>query len=239
VYGVVPRKKVAMSDLERFAASALVAALLFSACSSDSSEATKPRQDAARASDAGPNSGDATLDTEPPAEPGRWVGEVEDSDVRVGIVADATRARLFFCGGAGSYATATRWFAFDEIAEGSVHFADDTWQVNARIEPRRVSGDVTHDNGEVRVFSAERVAPGTLAGLYEGQADCGRLGLIVVQPNKNTPIAAQGACVGSGHAPEQVNPILPVAQDVGAIAVQAPGVEAATVHLHALQLPPP
>jgi hypothetical protein len=70
--------------------------------------------------------------------------------------------------------------------------------------------------------------------LYEGQADCGRLGLIVQQPKKSSPVHAQGACVGSGHEPEQVNPILPVAISMGEIAVEAPGDPSSRVGLHAL-----
>jgi hypothetical protein len=44
--------------------------------------------------------------------------------------------------------------------------------------------------------------------------------------------------VGPGHAPEQVNPILPIAQDMGAISVEAPGEENVSARLQALQLPP-
>jgi hypothetical protein len=227
-----------MGNSDRFgarsAARALSVALLFSACESESAHPNGAQAGAtSRATDAA-----ATNDAAAAGEAERWVGEVEDSDVRVGIVADATHARLFFCGGASSYASATRWFALD-VTDSALQFADDTWQLDARIDSERVTGQVTRDDGVARAFSAELVEPDTLAGVYEGQADCGRLGLIVLQPNKRSTPQAQGACVGAGHAPEQVNPILPVAQDNGEIPVEAPGAQAATVGLHALQLPPP
>jgi len=227
-----------MADPDRFAA-VLCAATLLSACSSESGAKTRPdaAQAAVRAADAGQPSRDGAANADSP-EPSRWVGQVEDTDVRVGIVADSAHALLFFCGGASSFATATRWFSLD-IGEGTAKFEDETWHVDARLEPNRVSGEVTRDDGVVRPFSAQRVAPDTLAGLYEGQASCGRLGLIVIQPNQTAPIEAQGACVGPGHAPEQVNPILPVAQDNGEIPVLEPGAEDATVRLHSLQLTPP
>ena len=38
-----------------------------------------------------------------------WVGTVEDSDIRLGVAQEPERARVFFCGGPSSYATATRW----------------------------------------------------------------------------------------------------------------------------------
>jgi hypothetical protein len=206
----------------RFAAIALSAGVLLWACDGTHAD-SRPTVDAGA---------ESNMD-----EPGRWVGEVADSDVRVGIVADSSRARLFFCGGADSYATATRWFALD-IVDGAVQFADDSWHVRAGMEPTRVSGTVERDDGVERAFSAELIAPETLAGLYEGQAACGRLGLIVVQSSRSSPVRAQGACVGPGHAPEQVNPILPIAQDMGAISVEAPGEENVTARLPALQLPP-
>jgi hypothetical protein len=58
--------------------------------------------------------------------------------------------------------------------------------------------------------------------LWEGQGECGRLGLIVTQASPTTKIQAQGACVGDGHQPEQVNPITPIASENGKVPVEAP-----------------
>jgi hypothetical protein len=89
-----------------------------------------------------------------------------------------------------------------------------------------ISGSITHDPDDGRPFSARPVEKETLAGLYEGKASCGRLGLIVTQAQKNTQPSAQGACVGDDHDPEQVNPIEPIASQQGKVRVQAPGEDA-------------
>src|SRR5262245_41600199 len=60
------------------------------------------------------------------AEPARYVGTVEDSDVRVGVVADSEKARVFFCGGDESFATATRWFNL-ELDDAELSADDGDW----------------------------------------------------------------------------------------------------------------
>ena len=153
--------------------------------------------------------------------PERLVGSVEDSDVAVAAVTDGDQTRLFFCGGDSSYATATRWFNL--AFRGDALNADDgAWHLRATRDRDGIHGEITHDPEEARKFEAVPVANGTLAGLYEGKAGCGRLGLIVTQPDRDTDPAAQGACVGDGHDPEQVNPIAPVESVDGKIRVQAP-----------------
>lgn len=77
---------------------ALATALLSGACGSDMEPAESIQPDSGPLQD---EAGQVLL---------RWVGAVEETDVRVAMLAGAGRARLFFCGGAESYATATRWF---------------------------------------------------------------------------------------------------------------------------------
>jgi hypothetical protein len=150
----------------------------------------------------------------------RLVGAVDDSDIQLGaVIENADSARLFFCGGATSYATATRWILLPVAADGGFEFDDSGWMVRGTLEHAALSGTV-EQNGESRHFSARKIATGTIAGLYEGAADCGRVGLIVTQPDSKADPAGQGACVGDGHPPEQVNPILPVSLDAGAIRVK-------------------
>ena len=160
---------------------------------------------------------DATAD----AEPARYVGEVQDSDVRVGVVADAEHARVFFCGGDDSFATATRWFNL-EVHDGELTADDGDWHLRATLGDAGVDGEITHDPGAARPFTTTRIVEGTLSGLYEGKSQCGRLGLIVNQPRKGGSIDAQGACVGDGHPPEQVNPITPITLESDKIRVEAP-----------------
>ena len=212
----------------------LLTLCLAGACGSDDSEKRSTQHASpAQPEDAG---ADATEpDPRAAAEPQRWVGEVQDSDAQVGIVADADHARLFFCGGDTSYATATRWFALD-VTDGAVEFEDEQWRVSAKLAAHVVDGSVQFA-GERHEFSANAVAEETLAGVYEGQAQCGRLGLIVMQSAHDSDVHTQGACLGADHDPQQVNPILPVALTMREIAVEAPGEPDVQVGLLPLSLP--
>jgi hypothetical protein len=135
---------------------------------------------------------------------------------------------LFFCGGPSSYATSTRWIVADLSDDDTFDFDDGGWIVHGTLTRGGLSGSV-EQNDENRTFSAVRVASGTIAGLYEGTADCGRVGLIVSQPDRDSDPHGQGACVGEGHPPEQVNPILPVSLKEGEIRVTIGDMEA-SVH---------
>lgn len=154
---------------------------------------------------------------------GVFVGEVEDSDVRVAVLLDDSHVRLFFCGGADSVADKTHWFNLTkDPGDVAVARAEDDAALSAAFDLDAVSGDYSV-GGERHAYTAQRVAKGTLSGLYEGKGECGRLGLIVRQSAPNAEITAQGACVGNGHTPEQVNPILPLSSQDGKIRVRAPG----------------
>jgi hypothetical protein len=156
----------------------------------------------------------------------RLVGTVDDSDIRVAaVVEDNANARVFFCGGPSSYETATKWIVVPVAAEGGFDFDADGWKVRGTLTRSALSGTVERAD-QSRRFSALKVAAGTIAGLYEGTADCGRVGLIVAQPDEDADPIGQGACVGDGHTPEQVNPILPVSLKEGAIQVTIGEMEA-------------
>jgi hypothetical protein len=151
--------------------------------------------------------------------PSLYVGEVADSDVLVAVLADATRARLFFCGGETDVASDTHWFNLTRDASSDLVAQDGDFGLNAQLEPAAVSGEYRVADQRY-AFSSHKLQDGDLAGLYEGTGECGRLGLIVA-PGKD--LRAQGACVGGEHTPEQVNPILPISLQDGRIRVQAPG----------------
>jgi hypothetical protein len=85
-------------------------------------------------------------------------------------------------------------------------------------------GEVELGDDVTRSVLAEEVEPSTLAGLYEGKADCGRLGLIVTQATKDAAPTAQGACTNTkGKPPQQVKPIAPITSEAGKIRVHTPG----------------
>jgi hypothetical protein len=182
---------------------------------------TKKKDSGAR--DAEAEAGDAAVE----AAIERLVGTVSDSDIRVAAVIEGDRARVFFCGGPTSYETATKWIVTD-IVDEKIEVDDDGWVVHGTLNRGGLSGSV-EQNDEKRSFSAVRVASGTIAGLYEGTSDCGRVGVIVSQPDRDSDAHGQGACIGEGHPPEQVNPILPIALDDGEIRVEI-GETEASVH---------
>jgi len=148
------------------------------------------------------------------------IGQVEDSDVRVGALADGARIRVFLCGGPSSYASATHWLRAELDRDGRFRAESDVLELSGSIADGVLEAERVLD-GERTVVRAERVRAGTLAGLYEAKAECGTVGLIVAHDEPDADPVAQGACVGGGHLPDQVNPIEPIARDrSGSIAVE-------------------
>jgi hypothetical protein len=162
------------------------------------------------------------------------VGAVDDSDIALGAVVAGDRARMFFCGGPSSYARATHWLQLELAGDGSfAQVEDDGFEVAGQVRGDRVTGELDRPGDAPAAFSAELARAGTLAGLYDGQDDCGKLGLIVREGASGGPVRAQGACVGAGRAAQQVNPILPIGLDAdGSIPVElitAAGTRSASV----------
>ena len=210
---------------------ALGTGLLLNACGDDSPPAKTPKEpDSGGADAAGTDASPSTEETL------RYVGEIEDSDVRLAVLSRADRVRMFFCGGETSLETSTRWFTLIDLQGGETTFEEQGWHVEVRVKPEGVTGTLARETDESRAFSAVPVAKGTLAGLYEGFSDCGRMGLIVTQPTRAAEISAQGACVGA-ELPKQVNPIMPIAQEDGRIPVHTPGLEGEVSLLAPSELP--
>jgi hypothetical protein len=147
-----------------------------------------------------------------PAEssPGVWVGEVEDSDIKVALAERDGNFTLFFCGGDDSFMTNTHWFAEDALPNAAFSFTDGGWSVNGAVKKGVASGSVQTETDTARGWTAARVDPTTIAGLYAGVAPCGKLGLIVTQATADDEPSGQGTCLrleASGMIVEQVNPV--------------------------------
>lgn len=150
----------------------------------------------------------------------RWVGVVEETDVRVAALVGAGQSRLYFCGGADSYLTATHWF---DIAFNSEHleYQDELWRIHAHLTSGAVVGEIERAGDGVRMFNARAFGRGTIAGLYEGKAACGHVGMIVTQPTESDEPTAQGACVSAaGAAPQRVHALTPIKLQDGKLMVQ-------------------
>ena len=151
-----------------------------------------------------------------------YTGELTGSDVRVGIVATDQRARLFFCGGASTFGSMTRWITADVDVAHQLKIPADaapTWGLHGQVGDTEIMGSIDVGDGAAHPFRATVVSERTIGGLYEGTAPCGRLGLVVLQANPDAPATAQGVCIGEAIWP--LSPFDPVVRDAdGAIRVK-------------------
>jgi hypothetical protein len=167
-----------------------------------------------------------------------FVGEVQGTDVLVGIVATTHHARVFFCGGDTSYATLTHWIPSASLdpAGGALTQASDTagWSVSGTLDEGGATGTVVAGATGSFTFHAAPVAAGTIAGLYESTLPCGKVGLIVAQDSGADAPTGQGACVpsvpGGTASTEQVNPIRPIARAADGTIPVSVGTTTTAVH---------
>jgi len=151
------------------------------------------------------------------AAPNLWIGEVPDTDVKVALADRQGSVALFFCGGDDSYATSTRWFAEGALLEKPFSFTNSGWSVDGAVDGKGAQGSVRIDPNAPRAWTAQAADSRTIAGLYEGAAPCGKLGLIVTQTRPEDPPTGQGACLraeGDALIVEQVNPVRLTQQSV-------------------------
>jgi len=142
-----------------------------------------------------------------------WVGEVDGSDVAVGIVASAERSTLFFCGGDSSYPDHTHWFVHRGALSEATPLEDGGFRVTLSALGQRIEGTLSINGADPAAFSADRTLPGTFAGVYDARVPGGHAGLIVRQPSRAAPAQAQGTCLTvilGATVVEQVNPVMPV-----------------------------
>jgi len=133
--------------------------------------------------------------------------------VAVGIVASAERSTLFFCGGNLSYADHTHWFVGEAPLTQALPIEDGAWQITIGSVGEVIEGTLVIAGSDSAAFSADSVAPGMLAGVYDAVAPCGHAGLVVRPPTAAGPPLAQGTCLDSKSGAtlvEQVNPVMPV-----------------------------
>jgi hypothetical protein len=169
-----------------------------------------------------------------------WVGEVEGTDVAVGIVASAERSTLFFCGGDSSYSDHTHWFLHQDPLVQGASLEDGGFRVTLSAVDQQITGTLSIAGLDPTAFSATRVLPGALAGVYDARPPCGHAGLIVRSPQQGAPPFTQGTCLTSElgtTAVEQVNPVMPVMRGADSgIAASASDAPSEMFTLHPLVL---
>jgi hypothetical protein len=132
-------------------------------------------------------------------EPGTYVGDVEGTDARVGLVVGIGSVTAFVCGGQSSLSTATTWANGDRAREGGTTLATPTRTMTltrdeADERGNEVRGVVEGGPSPLR-FVAQRVGSGTVAGVYEASDAEGRTGVVVDPFNR-----MQGAFVKQGQS---------------------------------------
>jgi hypothetical protein len=151
--------------------------------------------------------------------PRSYVGEVEGTDARVGVFSkDEASFRIYFCGGPDTLGSLTHWF-------NTTMEPTDGYDYSVQIERDLAEGDITVPAGDRHAFTAKPVTWGDIPGLYEANAPCGKVGVIISAVPDSDELHVQGACAGKVLADaKQVNPILPVTRAAdGSIEVRVEG----------------
>ncbi len=126
---------------------------------------------------------------EPTGTPAIYVGSVDTTDLRVGLVFESGNAALFFCGGPGSLAS-TKWFRGASEPE-RLSITKDGATANGTMTATTAKGTVRlASNGPELRWTASRVAANSPAGLYEYQGADGLGGVVVTNGD-----SAQGAFI--------------------------------------------
>jgi hypothetical protein len=150
-----------------------------------------------------------------PGGEGTFVGKLSGSDAEIAIVTSDASVVAYVCGGDRSYTSTTRWFVGD-AAEG-LHLVKDGWRIDGTLANQTWQGTLTAPSGEELAWSAEAVAPGSEAGLYQAEIDGGKAGVIVHESGAQIDI--QGAWREKIGRVLQVTPVMPVHVEAGSLLV--------------------
>jgi hypothetical protein len=148
--------------------------------------------------------------------PHTYVGDVEGTDIRVGVVTEGGQVAMFFCGGNTSYTQSTKWFrgAADPTA---LSFAADGWVAKGGADGDTASGTVDRGNGNPLHWTAHKVSEEGLPGLYQLKDDNGNAGVIVIDEK-----TVQGALIPKNPAVavQQIEAILPASRQANGVTVK-------------------
>lgn len=144
-----------------------------------------------------------------------YVGTVDGTDMRVGLVTEHGAAALFFCGGASTLAD-TKWFRSTSADPKGFNLTKDDWAANGSATDALASGEVQIGARNALAWHASRVQDGSPAGLYDYRATDGTGGVVVASED-----VAQGAFIGPapGLKVSQIIVFHPVHPDGEALSV--------------------
>lgn len=138
-----------------------------------------------------------------------FVGDLQGTDARFGLVVEGGKGFLFFCGGDQTFATATKWFRGALSLDAPFALQQTGWTASAGLEAdgHGVVGTLDRGDGAPLTFRGTEVAAGTDAGLYEATDTDGVAALIVKQASPSDAATMQGAFKGTGGSVRQVVPL--------------------------------
>ncbi len=142
-----------------------------------------------------------------------FVGTLDGTDARVGLVREGAHVALFVCGGPTSM-SATRWFRGDVRADGALALTSGDATVTASSSESAWSGTFTWASEPARSFRVRAARAGTAEDLYEGLLDGGSVGVIV------TDETMQGVFKAVDGSTFQVLPVRTVERTAQGLAVK-------------------
>jgi hypothetical protein len=154
-----------------------------------------------------------------------FVGTVDGSNAVVGLAVTGNNANLFFCGTGSTLVAQTHWIPGNVTFGQTFTFTDGTATATGTAGTTHVSGMFTPTaSSQPLMWSADIVAPGTIAGVYDEQNDQGNAALVVLQSDANATPVAQGAYLPmlTPTAVLQVTPYMPLVVTQQGIEVTVP-----------------
>lgn len=110
------------------------------------------------------------------------VGQVSDSDITLGVVAEDDTLTVYACGGADTFATHTRWFEGtfgDGDDPDAFEIEQDGFTLSGRRSRDGLAGVLQEPDGSMRPFGAFPTGEDTLSGLYFAAIDGCRTGVVL------------------------------------------------------------
>ena len=155
-------------------------------------------------------SDEETATTSAPIATGSYIGQVDGSDAKLGVVVGPSQVVAFVCGGDATYGTSTVWFRTARSAPSAVDVTSKAHELHLeKVDGSTLSGQfVLGDGSPAHTVRVTRLNDENgIAGVYEATDADGHSGVIVSSADE-----AQGAFIPSIAAKFlQIVPIRPLA----------------------------
>jgi len=158
---------------------------------------------------------------EPPLLARSLVGQVDDSDVVLGVVVEDDDVTIYACGGVDTHATHSRWFAgrFGEGDDPDAFSIElDGFRIAGQRSSEAIAGSLRDPDGTMRSFTVAPTDEDGLSGLYWADVDGCRTGVVLFATPEG--IDGQGTYCNDTGEFIQVIILQPVALQANGVEVQ-------------------